>query len=318
MIKRFINPYFGAVLLLSFALQAHAQTQAPPLNKHRYGSWSPSSTDTSQVPREQKLQNLINELNALIDAAQRDRAANRLFLRDLKDLTARYANPWSQRVLFDNFTDGDYTRDPVWSVTSGDYFVEQGYGLRARAPTVPATRNTKSQKISKEQLAISLLGAVLSGGGKSVETAPPPVRRENPRSAVIAAQVRFANAFAIDLQLSSWKSTGRFTLAVTQGLGGAGYRVVYAPGTQSKLELLKVTARGQGIVDRANMTSLEDKKIHSLRWTRSSNGTMSVSLDGKRVLGARDVGFRDSFDGVSLSNQGADVIVKSITVSQVP
>ena len=62
--------------------------------------------------------------------------------------------------MSDNFSDGDFDRAPRWSVTSGEYWVEKDYGLRARVTAAAASGGSSTQKLSKEQLAISILGAV--------------------------------------------------------------------------------------------------------------------------------------------------------------
>ena len=100
-----------------------------------------------------------------------------VFLGDLKALSARYDNPWTQRLLFDDFSDGDFQRNPVWSVTSGEFWVEQGYGLRSRVVEAAAgDPSGQQQPLSKEQMVFSVLGAVLQGaannGGGTVTTTP--------------------------------------------------------------------------------------------------------------------------------------------------
>ncbi len=76
----------------------------------RYGAFDAGQGDT---------QELVEALRALINEADRGRAADPLFLRDLRDLADRFDNPWHARILFDDFRDGDYTRDPAWRVVSG-------------------------------------------------------------------------------------------------------------------------------------------------------------------------------------------------------
>lgn len=284
----------------------HAQT-----NDNRYGSWAPPGQASNQQSGD--LGAFLKDLNALIRDGEKSRAANPVFLRDLKDLAARYDNPYTQRQLFDDFSDGDFERGTQWSVTSGEYFVEQGYGLRARVvAAAPAAAAPK--KVSKEQLAISLLGAVLGaqqqGGGA---TAPQPTATVD-RASAIETRARISNAFAATVELSSWKADGTFAVAVNQGLGGSGYRVVYRAGQNPTLELVRVTSRGLGVIDSKSITALEDQKTHTLAWTRTKDGTMTISLDGTATLTARDASFRDPFDSVSLTSQGSDVIVKSVSV----
>ncbi|HEY9163093.1 MAG TPA: hypothetical protein VIN57_00685, partial [Magnetovibrio sp.] len=134
------------------------------------------------------------------------------------------------------------------------------------------------------------------------------------RASAIESRTRISNAFSATVELSSWNADGAFEVAVTQGLAGAGYRVAYTAGQNARLELVKVTSRGRGTVDSRPLASLEDQKIHSLNWARTADGSMTVSVDGKVVLSARDTSFLDPFDALQLSSAGADVIVKSVQV----
>lgn len=286
-------------------------------NDTRYGSWAPpGATAGATATTDAKLESLLKELKALVAEAEKARAADRLFLRDLKDLAARYENPWTQRQLFDDFSDNELMRNPTWSITSGEYWVEQGYGLRSRSTAAPAAR--QERKVSKEEMAISILGAVLSGAAKNGGGTATTTTTPKAQPAVIETQARISNAFAFNMQFSSWKAEGAFEAAVTQGVSGAGYRVVYTPGQSPKLELVRVTSRGRGIVDSKTVTALEDNKIHTLGWTRGADGTMTVSVDGAAVLNARDTAFRDPFSGLAIVNAGTDIIVKSVEVLGAP
>jgi len=301
-----------ALISLPFVSQAQTGT--------RYESWSPPGGASAQAAAGSK--NLLKDLKTLVDEAEKARAADRMFLRDLRDLMARYERPWTERLLFDDFADGDLTRNPTWTTMSGEYWVEQGYGLRSKAvagSSAATTTGPSNGKISKEQMALSILGAVLQGANKNktnTNTAPaaPAVKAE---PAVLSARARISNAFLLTTSFSSWKGEGSFAYAVTQGTGNSGYRLVYKPKQTARgasLDLVRVTNRGEGTIDSISIDSLEDKKNHSLEWTRTKDGQMAVSIDGKKALSARDASFRDPFDAVAIINNGADVIVKSVEV----
>ncbi|MBL4693004.1 MAG: hypothetical protein JKY92_06710 [Magnetovibrio sp.] len=284
-------------------------------DKGRYGSWR-NSNSHGGAAQDSDLQDLLKDLNGLIKDAEQARAADPMFLRDLKDLTARYENPWPIRLLSDNFTDGDYTRSPRWTVRSGEYFVETGYGLRSKITAGASAAPTKATAISKKELALSILGAVLNGNRNSTTTALAPAKKP-PQPASISTRVQLTNAFAITARITSWVSKGRFEMGLTQGLPGMGYRLAYHPGAnggQSHLDLLKATTRGQSVIDSSALPPLEDKTTHTIIWSHNPRGQMIVKIDGTTLLNARDTSFRDAFNGVRLTSDGADVIVKSITV----
>lgn len=295
--------------LASAALLPLAAAQAQSTD-NRYNAWTPPG-----AVNDARLDAMLKELDALIREAEKARAADGVFLRDLKALSARYQKPTAQRLLFDDFADGDYQRNPTWSVTSGEYWVEKGYGLRSKVTDAPAPANGAAAgggQISKEQLAISVLGALLQGANKNPPAAQPQPTATVNKPSLIETRTRISNAFSATVELSSWKADGVFEIGITQGLDNAGYRVVYAAGQNARLELVKITSRGRATVDAKTLTALEDQKVHSLVWTRASDGTMSVSVDDKAILNARDESFRDPFEALQLSSQGADVIVKSV------
>lgn len=284
-------------------------------NGGSYGAWT--DPNQAQSSANSDVKSLLAELKKLIAKAQQDRAANPLFLRDLNDLAARYEHSGSTQVFFDDFKDGDYTRTPAWSVSSGEYWVEQGYGLRNKVTVASSAADAPapSKKVSREQLAISILGAVL--GGKQATSAPPPPAQAEAKAALIYTRTRIPNAFSLTAELSSWVGAGRYEIALTQDTSGSGYRMVYHPaaaGAQGLLEVVKATSRGQDVIGSASIAPLEDKRTHAVAWTRDGVGQMSVSIDGKVALNARDVSFRDPFSAVQLSSDAADVILKSITI----
>ena len=126
------------------------------------------------------------------------------------------------------------------------------------------------------------------------------------------------NAFAMEVEFSSWAAQGRLEIGPYQGVprGGdraPGYTLAYTPG--GGLELLRVSQRGTPAIDRAQVpVNLEDKKFHQLEWTRRMDGAMRIAIDGREILAATDMGFQGDFDGLRMVNRGGDYIFKRFTV----
>ncbi|WP_419799980.1 hypothetical protein [Terasakiella sp.] len=144
----------SALCLISFQLHA---------SEPRYSSWSDPNKEVSQ--QSDALKNMIQELNNLVKEAEQARAADPRFLQDLKNLTNRYGQTTVPRVtLQDDFADGNFTESPVWQVVSGKYWIEKGYGLRSfvdGSSTASNAGSSSARKVSKEELLIGVLGAVL-------------------------------------------------------------------------------------------------------------------------------------------------------------
>ncbi len=259
---------------------------------------------------------LIERLNSMVDEAEKARAADPRFLRDLRDLARGYERPWRNLVLADDFGDGDFTGNPRWTVTTGRYLVQRGWGLRS---IVDAGLAAPEQKhLSGKEAAVNIFGQILQQAIDPNRAAGQSTAGGGVNAAAIQTGFRLSNAFAIEMDLSSWKPQGRLEIGPYQGApegGGwaAGYVLVYTPG--GIWELLRVSARGSSVIDsRSAQMSLEDKKTHRIEWTRHDDGRMTVSIDGREILKVTDRGVRTPFDGFRMVNRGGDYILKSIRI----
>lgn len=289
----------SAILILAclvLSLPAAAQQQ-------KYAPW----IDPGAPKVNEQLQEFIGRLKGLIDEAESSRAANPRFLRDLRNLAEGVDRPWRKNVLFDDFSDGDYTAAPVWTVTGGRFEIVRDWGLRSTVQAAPEPRN-----LSGEQAAFVFLGKILDKSLRKKETAV-----ESGGDAAIHVPAAISNAFAIKVELSSWKPDGRFEFGPYLGeAGGAGYSLSYRPGRP--LELLSVSGQGARVIDRGLAPlSLEDKRAHFIEWTRHADGRMAVSVDATEVLTTQDRGFAGAFDGFRLVNRGGDFIVRSVSIEGV-
>ena len=309
-----------------------ALLMAAPATAQQYQPWNNPESSTAPAAAEkaanERLQGFIDELNRLTDAAEKSRAADPGFLRDLRGLARGYDRPWRTRVLSDTFQDGDFTRDPGWTVTAGKYWVERGWGLRSAVKAEPATTGGQTQQRSSgKDVAAAIFGQILqqaldpegrATGGRQGSAAATVL---NP--AAIQTPLRLTNAFSVEIDFSSWVSeganAGRFEIGPYQGAPvgdarAAGYVLAYVQG--GGLDLIRVTGRGSSIIDsRPGPFHLEDKKTHRLEWTRRADGRMTVSLDGKEIMTASDRAYNQAFNGLRLVNRGGDYIIKSIAVN---
>src|SRR5262245_51778835 len=80
------------------------------------------------------MQELLKNLRALIDEADKNNTADPTFLDDLRDLANTYDNQWPVKIVYDDFKDGDYTANPAWTVVSGTWRIDakgKAGGLRS-------------------------------------------------------------------------------------------------------------------------------------------------------------------------------------------
>ncbi|CCQ72168.1 protein of unknown function [Magnetospira sp. QH-2] len=279
----------------------------------RYQSWQDPAAVTAP---DTTVQDLVSQLRKLVDEAEKARAADPQFLRDLRALADGHDRPWSATQIDDSFADGDYTRGPAWTVTSGRYWIESGYGLRSSVLALAQTDQPQQKKMSNEQKAFALLGAVL---GTKTQTQQAATATAAPASAAaIHLDSAISNAFSIRVELAAWKPDGRIEFGPGQSASGdGGYRLAYGNG--GRWELLRVGSRGSSVVDvTPTPQSIEDNKVHVVEWTRGRDGVMTVTLDHKPLMKATDMGYRDAFDRLLITNHAGDFTFKRVTVQGAP
>jgi hypothetical protein len=275
----------------------------------------PYSSCSNPEASNKTLRELVNELNSLVGKAEKARAADVVFLRDLRNLIRNYGTSLQSTVLIDNFADGNFNINPVWTVSEGSYWVEKDWGLRSSVTAqIQSISIQQTTKTDSKDVALAILGKILkkatNNSGETTTSSSVP-----PQSATIHSQVTISNAFSIEFELSSWQPKGRLDIGPYQGSNAnSGYRLSYTPG--GAMALIRVTPKGSSIIQQSTSNiPLEDKKTHTVTWTRSKNARMSVTVDAKPILNFTDREFSDPFQGVSISNSGGDYIIKRIAIS---
>jgi hypothetical protein len=267
----------------------------------KYQQWPGADAGSGDV------ETLVQDLEKLIDQAETDRAADPQFLEDLRGVLADYQNPWSERLLYDDFRDGNYTGNPKWTVSSGAFKVDtKGNNIGLRSTIVAAGTTTQSSG----NVATDILGALLSSQNTQQSTS-------SDAFAAIYTPVKVSNAFATRIEFVSAERRGRIDIGPYQGPSGSvAYRVAYLPGqSKDSLRLIRITSKGAvAIGTYKGALNLEDGRRHVIEWTRDRNGAMSVLVDGQELITATDRTITKPFDGFMLINSGGTYYVRSITL----
>jgi hypothetical protein len=248
-----------ALPALLFAVVLPASAAEPS-----YGPWRQGGGD---------IQALIDELKALIDRAESVRAADPRFLGDLRDTIRRYETPWSVTILSDDFGDGDYTRNPAWTVHSGEFFIDWQRGLRSRvepqvaAPT-PAPTPTPTGKAAPAVVKPTEPVAVPYGD----DVASPDYAIA---SGEIYSGVRKQLAFDDDPR-TQWASD-------IDGHGNANRSFIgqdFGAGNAKHVRAIFLTQRQDS--DNGNATSVDAQRWAGGRW--ETVASFAVAADGNRQL----------------------------------
>ncbi len=277
----------------------------------RYRSWR----------EDDKVQNIVDQLRDLVTEAEKERAADRRFLRDLRSLVSAYDKPWGLEVLHDSFRDDDFNHNPKWRVSSGTFFVDRETGLRSivEETTVAATQKPKTKQPRSSgdfgvDLAAAIFGAVLeSPNHKSTPAATPKPQKLTPNPAVIETTVKLSNAFSLELELRANNANEGLELGIENK--GGGYWISYRPGNPGHYELLRTTPRGMSLIEQTDQgPTLDDDASHQLNWTRDTAGFMRIRLDGALLMEVSDRSFRKSFDRLMVRNLGGDFAIRELSL----
>lgn len=231
--------------------------------------------------------------------------------------TAPVSEPTPARrvALNDAFSDGDFRRDPPWTVLSGRFAIDDG-GLRSivEKPQVATPASPTLRPERPEEIGLAMLQLILEQAGGLKPDAAPTAEVEFGDAARIFVHAPVDNAFRLELELASYQWPGSLELGLFQGnQPGGGYRLVYNPGSRPGLSLVRMTADGgEVIASSAGTLDLEDGRFHMLSWTRDESGNMQVWVDGRRVLQAHDLRLRQGFQGFVLVNHGGDYNLRRV------
>ncbi len=324
-------------LLLSVALALPA-APAGADEEERYSEWR---GDAAEGAEEGAAQALVRALEALIDEAERARAADPRFLQDLRDAIAAHAP--RAALIRDDFSDGDFTHAPRWTVAHGDFAVDPRLGLRTVVPVAGAGVDAAGESeggltgIGKSALNAGksvldagkdVVGGVLDAGkgvvggllgkGEGEEDAAREEDAETPapEPAEIYLSETVGAAFALEIALTTHAAAegARFEIDLFQGATrGAGYRLTYLPGGDPALALARFGRRGVTALG-AHDGALTLDDSHVLGLTRDAEGAMAVSVDGAVLIRAESRTPAGPFDGIALVNGGGDYAIREIAV----
>lgn len=267
----------------------------------KYQQWPGADTGSNDVNQ------LVQDIQKLVDQAERDKAADPQFLDDLRGVLADYQNPWTTRLLYDDFRDGNYTAAPAWTVSAGVFKVKKdGFNVGLKSKVIPQGVAQQQQQ-STGNIVLDILNAANQ-------------QQQQPTAfdyCAIYTPVRISNAFAARIEFTSADRFGRMDFGPYLGASGAtAYRVAYLPGqSRDSLRLIRITSRGAiAIATYKGGLNLEDGRRHVLEWTRDRNGAMKVVLDGQDMMQVTDRSIAKPFDGFLMINSGGTYWVRSVTV----
>jgi hypothetical protein len=265
----------------------------------KYGQWQ-SSDD--------RLENLINDLDRIIDEGTKARAAHPGFLQDLNSIIDQYRTPKKLVFFTDDFADNNFSENPAWIVSQGTFSIDSYGSLHSSIAVNKPVAAQETESESDEDRNLRILLGVLSELTKE-ENDPQGQKEEEETRAVISSAASIANSFNLEFSFRSDSEWGSTSIGMLQGDDPqSGYHLVYqaAPSEDRPMQLIKYRYGKPYIIDEVheNSPNLDDGAAHTIRLTRAPNGNMVVSVDSLEVMRTADLSYRDNFTGVIIVNNG--------------
>ncbi|MEQ9639826.1 MAG: hypothetical protein RIM84_07350 [Alphaproteobacteria bacterium] len=310
----------AAGLLASSLLIPAAEAQS------RYQRWNQSEREA------QHLGQVLDELDRLVNQAERAKAADPRFLQDLRGLSQKYraqlqtggggggtSTPAANGpYVNDNFGDGDFAYNPSWQVISGNFQVLSDRKLISAVVLKEDDRKAAERDAGGNSRAgdvIGILSQILLGNQGSASQNQPAMQASQ-ENAEIRTQASIPNAFTLDVDVSSRTTQGAIEIAISQGnTVRPGYGLLYRT-SQGLLLIRRGATRNETIAQVDIRGSLFDGLEHNIIWARDRTGGMYVEIDGMRVLRATDTVLQDPFDGLSIVNRGGVHLVHKVKVDR--
>jgi len=272
-------------------------------------------TTNAEITNE-NYQALLDELQKKVDEADKKMVAHPTFLNELRGLIDKYRAKIRNIFFSDDFSDGNFTKNPVWQVRSGQFRVDKNKRLRSEIASKPPEAKKEEESSSDKQVIGLLLKGILESEKKEEPNQEPST--PEPSEAVIKTTVNIEPAFEIDISFLSRSEWGSMEVVLFGGSPESPwYRLIYqaAASENRPIELIRERdGRAYTIESALSYPNLDDNKKHRLQWIRDLNGAMSVIVDGKEIIKTVELYYRKNFSGLALVNKGGTYAWDSVKV----
>lgn len=275
---------------------AAAMATAPVMAQTNYNRWSDPDADTKPVAAAKKtksdsaeLDALRAKIGALVDDAEKAKAADPNFLKDLRAAIAVNTPYWNTKVVDEQFADGDYTNNPRWTALFGQFAYDKRSGFTL----------TPSGMIGGGNNPVNVLSAILGGGGGGA------AGNGNPAdNAGLSLDRTLPNAFAVDVILTAGRvanvQDANMQIGFTQGTTRrSGYWITVIPGPSASVALHVITRGGVRQLASARLpNAVGDGDQIRVQAQRRPDGRFRVSVNKQALIDVNEGTFKQPYDSL--------------------
>ena len=297
--------FFTAALFFVFCTDFAALAE----ETSKYGQWE-SADD--------RLKQMISDLDRLIEEGRNSRAAHPEFLKDLQKTVDSYKFPEKTVYFSDDFSDNDFWLNPSWIVAAGDYSVDRYGSLYSSVPIRRPAQQEKSADDADDDRGLRILLGVLnelSQDEKDHLSDDGPLQDQ----ALIYSKAEIPNSFTLRFSFRSTAVWGSATIGIFQDDNPtSGYQLVYqaSPADGRPIQLLRYRYGKPYIIEEVheNSPDLDDGLDHVVQLDRTPGGEMVVTIDGGEILRTSDLSLQGDFSGVAIINNGGSYSYDNIEI----
>lgn len=270
-----------------------------------------------------ELQGLVDELRSLAEKSRDERAADRWLQQALEDLVSKYDWPWRSELLFDDFSDGNFTSDPEWKVISGRFWVDASLGLRSRVTPKREEPARERPSDSRRDLGGAIFEALLESALKREEPQQREPRSDRDLSMEGPARIRLdtliTNSFSLETVFSVHNEPGvegHFEITLLQDYtDDYGYSLSVYTGGGGLMDIYRLRRGQRELLNSSRLATDPGRgERHQLVWRQADNGEVEVFMNGERIMNHRDRAFRDDYRWLELHNHSGELGIRSVKV----
>ena len=265
------------------------------------------SQSSSNDNNKEIINSLLKNLEQTIEDADKRMVAHPSFLNELRELVREYKGKLRKVFFFDNFSDGDYIKNPTWKIRQGQFSITSDEKLKSIVKLEPPPASTSSS--DKESNLEALFDSLFGGDDDEEEVKSNDQQPKKKDKALIESLAQIGPAFEVDFSFITETTDGVMEVTLLGGKKNKPrYRLIYRFSLEKAFPIRIIRAgkaEKRRVIKTEALPSITEKnQLHILQWILNEKGNMEVLFDGKQILSTKEHFYKGGFTGIRLVNRG--------------